>query len=310
MGLGLQLHLQAVQLHSKLADLHAFSRFPDKLKPKATRHDNRSQVQFLNLGLPEEVTGGLTREGAPVQFSGGRRTFCSRRGVKKRSGLRNGGMRVVAALGELSRSGGLFWQPFWNNGENSGGDGLEFQGGGRDGGHGYSGGGGGGGGRGRGRGGDGSGGFDSAGEGLHESSLVEKGEKRDEEQGNGDGDVMSPGFRAPVLASLSSAAGDALDGEAPLGDLLLGRKKRVQESAAKVPSRASGKDTADEILREIDRPAHKYLNFLSPSNGIHHERSGNDSPLRKSECALCNVSSFFWSSDCDVRTHEVGTGRS
>lgn len=146
----------------------------------------------------------------------------------------------------VSSTSSLFWQPFWENGLNSGTNALEFGGGGDAGtgdgfgGKGYGNGGMGGGGS---SGDDGSGKFNSPGHGTHVRSVHKK-EFGDEEHGNKETPVRSPDFRAPVLASLSSAAGEAVDGEAPLADLLLGRIKRpgvAEETSASVLSKTPDK---------------------------------------------------------------------
>lgn len=290
MGLGLQLHLQQVLHNGRhalppnkllLGDLHALSRFPDN----PTRETNKRSVYLLDLGFEDHARR------LPGQFSCGfgqirqlrlRRTLL-KKGARNSRKLTSG--RVVASLGESElepevlgcslvagmSTGGLFWQPFWTTGLADSGassSGLGFSGSGGDSGGGDGGGGGGDG---------GNGGFDPSGGEIHVNGVVDKKESGDEEQA-----AKSPDFRAPGLASLSSAAGDALDGEAPFGDLLLGRKKRA---AAKVPF---NKGTTGGIFRKLDEAAH---NFLSPNNGNHREPSGKNSHLRKSY--VYNVSYVF-----------------
>ncbi|KAG0580198.1 hypothetical protein KC19_4G155600 [Ceratodon purpureus] len=259
MGFGLQL-LQVQSRPGKVADLHVLSRFPDK----------RKSVHVVNLGLQED--SGFCSEFSQLR----RRSDGVRRAVLKRGGKSSG--RVVGALGGSKSSGGLFWKPFWSNGGNPGG-GLERGGGG--GGDGVSGGrgGGGGGDGGRGSGEGGSGGFDSSGKGVYVSDFVEK---EDDDEPNGGVVVRSPDLRAGALASLSSAAGDALDGEAPLGDLLLGRKKRAEESAPKVLSKASGKvSSVKENEREalVEEAAAKAAQLVQWSDG-------DEAPAKRSEIAI------------------------
>jgi hypothetical protein len=211
--------------------------------------------------------------------SGARRALLKRR-LRTAGRLSTRGI-VVAKAGAESNSagaspGGLFWKPFWSSGGGSGGGG----GGGGGGGPGGEGCGGGG----RGRGGDGSGAFESSGGGVDVDVFVEKRERREEEEEEpADGGEPANGgepVRCPGFASLSSAAGDAWDGEAPLGDFLFGRKKRAEEAAAKVPF---GKGMAGGIFRKFDTAAH------SSRNGSHQERSGKNSLLGKLNVALCNV---------------------
>ena len=289
MGLGLHAQVQP--------PLHVLYRFPAK-PARATRH-----ARFLNLGFPDDANC--------LQFTSQLRLGARRRlPLKSARKLSTG--RVVGALGESDGAvGGLFWQPFWSSGGNlvsKGLEGRESRGGGVDGGGDGIGGGGGGDGDGVG----GSGGFDSSGGGLHVGDAVVERGSEDEEGAKGEVPVRGGEFRAPVLASLSSAAGDALDGEAPLGDLVFGRKKRAgiaEETAANVPSRASDKGTAGGILRKIDKAAHTYLNFLSPSNANQQERSGKNSHLREIECVFMQCDLFVMSLDCKVTTLEVETSR-
>lgn len=224
--------------------LHALSRSLDKPSP-----------QLFHLGLHDHAPRA-------AEFASGFRRAKS-----------FGKSRIVASLGDSkpSSSGGLFWQPFWNRGANSGASSsLGISGGGDSG----AGDGGGGGGGGDGNGGDGGGGFDGGGFGggeIHVNAVVK--EIGDEEQ---QALAKSPDFRAPGLASLSSAAGDALDGEAPFGDLLLGRnnKRAVEEKQG----------MAGGILRKLDKAAQ---NYLSPNNANHREPSGKNSHLKK-KSYVCN----------------------
>lgn len=139
--------------------------------------------------------------------------------------------RIVASLGESSSSkSSSFWQPFWNIGANSGtsSSSSSNSGGGGGGGLGFNGAGSGGGRNGNGDGDGKGGGFESSGEDIFlNAAVVDIKESEDEDK--------PPDFRTAGLASLSSAAGEALDGEAPFGDVLLGRNHRrtVETPASK-----------------------------------------------------------------------------
>lgn len=136
--------------------------------------------------------------------------------------------RIVASLGESFPSkSSSFWQPFWNIGANSGTSSSSSNSGG-GGGLGFNGAGSGGGRNGNGDGDGKGGGFESSGEDIYlNAAVVDKKESEDEDK--------PPDFRTAGLASLSSAAGEALDGEAPFGDVLLGRNHRrtVETPASK-----------------------------------------------------------------------------
>ena len=278
MGLGLWHHASpALQLQgkngreipAKLADLNILSRFWEKPRGK--------RVHFVDVkakGSRIEGGFGCVLPGFSQLCVGNvtRRALLSKNGVKSSGRLsllgRDGGRIGACAPGSFGESGpswrsergekilgcyvvagsstgGLFWQPFWNIGGNVEGKRLEFSGGDVGGRHGNGGKGGDGS---SGSGGRGSGRFDPSGHATHVGSVVEKKENGDEEQTNVEAPAIgSPEFRAPGLASLSSAAGDAPDGEAPFGDLLLGRRKRpgaAAETVAHVPSRTSDKGRA------------------------------------------------------------------
>lgn len=67
--------------------------------------------------------------------------------------------------------------------------------------------------------------------------------------------------RFRVFASLSSAAGDAIDGEAPFGDLPVDRKKRTG-----MVEEAEAFSSGGGVLQKIDKAAHDCLNFLTPGD--------------------------------------------
>lgn len=289
MALG-SLHSQRIV--TRLGDLNSLSRFPEKrstsklalLGADCTFTSADCKVELDSSGLKQQRSLGLSsssRKGSATlkvtklgqkkrkkkasQYCGSDRSFCSHGG----SGT------VVCESGgadfESTQRGGplLFGYPvsaMWSfaslckikpsNVEFGAGNGGSGVGGGND-----SGGGGNG----------GNGSFDAK---NSNEILVKGSESREDEE--------QPEYyrarRFRVFASLSSAAGDAIDGEAPFGDLPVARKKRtgmVEETEAF--------SSGGGVLQKIDKAAHDCLNFLAPGDAaasVAHnpqERSGQKS---------------------------------
>lgn len=275
---------------TKLADLHALTRSPENPRGKRVHFldaevssseakSARTQKDSRCLGLRQLCRGKVARSSKRTAKSSGK------------SSLGSNGRRIVACAAgssgeaESSSPGGLLWQPFWNSVENVETNSLEFSGGDNGGGDGNGNGG---------KGGDGSSGGDGSGSGRFDpsrdvSSVGEEKESGDEEQAP----VMrSMDFRAPVLASLSSAAGDSLGGEAPFGELLRGRMWKsgaADETAAKTPSRSSDKGRLVEFMANLTR-LHRIISLI---NGSHEERSGKKLTVLEIKCLEYELS-FLW----------------
>lgn len=314
MGLGLWHHaIPALQVQfksgreipEKLVGLNTLSRFPEKPRSKRVPFVgvDEGDVGCVLPGFSQLCLGYVTR-----------RALLSKIAVKS-SG--NSGVRIVAgtagSFGESERSesllgssvvagssaGGLFWQPFWDNGGNLEADVLGFSGGGGDSGVGH-GNGGKGGGESSGSGGSGSGRFDSWGEEALVSTVVEKKESVDEEQASEEAPTMkSSEFRAPVRASLSSTAGDALDGVASRGDPLLGRTKRpgaAEETAPGVTSKTPGKSWS--WTAKLSRLRRNFRAFLLLAVAVTENDPARTHSLGNEMLAVC----LIFSLTCNLST--------
>lgn len=205
---------------------------------------------------------------------------------------------VAGGSGALSAKGKQMWNACKESVLNSirtGGDCGDFGAGNRDGG-----GGGGGGGNG-----DGNGNFESGSNQSLVSDLVENADSQEDDQPP-NLEAAYRNRRIRVFASLSSAAGDAIDGEAPFGDPPSGRIKRSglgEEvdplakhmqflgpfSGAKVLKKGSTESlethpsgSAGGVVGMLGKNAQDCLNFLAPNHDTvksHPKQPGEDHPV-------------------------------
>lgn len=268
MALGL-LHSQ--RIGTRLGDLNSLSRFPEK-RSKSTLSLLVSDCTFTSANCKVELDSSGLKQQRSLGLSSSRKSSVTKLGQKKKKASQHechrdkdrsfrshgGSGTVVCESGgsefESTQHGGplLFGysvSAMWSfaslckikpsNLEFGAGNGGSGDGGGND-----SGGGGNG----------GHGSFDA--KDSNEILVKDSDSREDEEQPD-----YYRARRFRVFASLSSAAGDAIDGEAPFGDLPVDRKKRTG-----IVEEAETFSSGGGVLQKIDKAAHDCLNFLNPGD--------------------------------------------